>query len=103
MNSKADEEAHAANVVVRHNTAIEAKMQLFQKRTDAEFAVRQEHAYETHPAKLCEGCSDTMAVDLMKAQVKLVHAYGWVGQLMEHAAPSPKRRSSRRIATANPD
>ena len=34
---------------------------------ERKFALRQEHVYTTRPAELCEGCSDTAAVDVLKA------------------------------------
>jgi hypothetical protein len=46
--------------------------------------VREEHVYATHPAKLCDGHSDTAAVELLKAQLKLVLAFGWEEPLMAH-------------------
>jgi hypothetical protein len=83
---KAAETALAANLMEAHDFArLSEKKRKFDNAILAQETVLAEHQYTFNPDALCDGQSDTKAVENLKAQLGLVEAMGWKTRLVEQS------------------
>jgi hypothetical protein len=80
---KASELKLAENQVKAHNQGLAEKKRKLEKSCLANATLLSEHQYTLNPDALCDGNSDTKAVEYLKAQLGLVDAMGWKKRLLD--------------------
>ena len=83
---KAAEAKLAENQVKAHNEGLANRKRKLDKHCLAQATLLSEHQYTLNPADaLCDGMSDTKAVECLKAQLGLVDAMGWKKRLLNES------------------